>query len=357
MVYNWRLYCRKKYDQSRRNIRDGVGPYGRIYWFLEILTLPDDLQMPQWKDKCSQITENTPVASCDRYNDAVSCLGTGDRNWWGSFANRFLLSGIFFLGESHYGILFSCKLWNTRAERHPLTLRAIPESWRYFQKENFPVCRHSRPYQGRSDICVRRWIDPGIQARKSFIYSLQWLGNLSQIAGPSNPDCTAQGEATADRHLETASAWNGSRKSFHEINPGREMSMHWVTGYKISQNPVGHIQISVHYDYIGQIIDSSIRIKSVILSITDKWDKTHEKWHMGSWKFGDLAVRDSTMQQRTMLWFRSRMQCALWQWQFASSTGLREVQSSSVPPQSVCHYIKWFRARISIFDIHSWFMM
>jgi hypothetical protein len=43
---------------------------------------------------------------------------------------------------------------------------------------------------------------------------------------------------------------------------------HEVTRYKISQNQVGHIQISVRYDHIGQII--SARIKFILLNITQK---------------------------------------------------------------------------------------
>jgi hypothetical protein len=50
------------------------------------------------------------------------------------------------------------------------------------------------------------------------------------------------------------------------------MKVHEVTKFKISQNPVGRIQISVHHDYIKEIIYSSIKIKFIIFNITHKWD-------------------------------------------------------------------------------------
>jgi hypothetical protein len=48
------------------------------------------------------------------------------------------------------------------------------------------------------------------------------------------------------------------------------MEVRQMTGYKISQNPAGGIQIAARHDYIAQIIYLSVRIKFTILNIANK---------------------------------------------------------------------------------------
>jgi hypothetical protein len=79
-----------------------------------------------------------------------------------------------------------------------------------------------------------------------------------------------------------------------------------VIRYKISHNPVGRIEISVHHDYIGEILYLPVRIRFIILNITHTLNKTHQKWQIGSLKSGGLAIRDAKMRWRKMVLFRCR---------------------------------------------------
>jgi hypothetical protein len=93
-----------------------------------------------------------------------------------------------------------------------------------------------------------------------------------------------------------------------------------------------------------------------MLNIRHKWDQIHEKWHMHSFNFGGLAVRDSKMRQRKCCYsvlFSDTM--TLWAHSGNHKSNLapdyEKYSRSSAPPRSVLHYVKRFCARPNIFNI------
>jgi hypothetical protein len=51
---------------------------------------------------------------------------------------------------------------------------------------------------------------------------------------------------------------------------GSWLDRHEVTGYEISQNPEGSMEISAHHHYIGSIIHSLVRVEPATFHIQHK---------------------------------------------------------------------------------------